>query len=181
MSMPTGVMMIIERLTDLPKITLPQGYRIDSLKPGQEADWEAIIEESFQKPYVFATSMASEKPYAPERVFFVLHEERPVATATAWHLDKYGEETGILHMVGALSGHSGKALGRQVSIAAIERMRDEGRKQVMLNTSVERLPAIKTYLNIGFQPKMVDETHMERWKYVAETLKDERLKRYLGM
>jgi hypothetical protein len=51
----------------------------------------------------------------------------------------------------------------------------------MLNTSVERLPAIKTYLNIGFQPKMVDETHMERWKYVAETLKDERLKRYLGM
>lgn len=180
MTMPLSVVMILDRLTDLPVLSLPEGYDVCSLQAGNEHDWELIIGESFQKPYNFAESMAGDKQYLPERVWFVRHENRPVATATAWYLDKYGEETGCLHMVGALSAYAGKGLGKQVSVAALQRMQQEGRSKAILNTSVDRLPAIKTYLNIGFRPYIVDETHIERWKRAAETLKDSRLQQFFG-
>ncbi len=33
-----------------------------------------------------------------------------------------------------------------------------------------RLPAVKTYLNLGFEPEIIHESHPARWKAVFETL-----------
>ena len=175
MTTQTSVAMFLDSLSNLPAWSLPPGYEMRSLHPGDEHAWERIIAKSFQEVYLFAECIAKHEQYVPEKVWFVTYDNVPVATATAWYTNKFPEDTGCLHMVGNLPEHTGKGLGKQVSLAALHKMRLEGRSQAMLNTDVFRLPAIKTYLNLGFRPRIIDDSHYERWKTVAEKLKDKRL------
>ncbi len=175
----TSVVMFLNSLSNLPAWSLPPGYEMRSLQPGDEQAWEQIIAASFGEQYHFKEFMEKEDQYEPEKVWFVVHNHRPVATASAWHINKYPEDTGCLHMVGILPEHAGKGLGKQVSLAALHKMKQEGRSKAMLNTNTFRLPAIKTYLNIGFTPHIIDDEHVERWRTAAEQLKDERLLRFL--
>ena len=43
-------------------------------------------------------------------------------------------------------------------------------QQAALLTDDPRLPAIKTYLNLGFVPEHRDDTHPARWEAVAGRL-----------
>jgi mycothiol synthase len=90
----------------------------------------------------------------------------PVATASAL-LDPNGpKETGTLHWVAADPAHGGKRLGYVVSLAVLHEIAKYGCTNADLLTDDHRLPAIKTYLNLGFAPENRDETHASRWEEV---------------
>ena len=162
---PQLVMKRIE-LFSLPPVEVLPGYKLRVFKTGDEAIWESIIYESFGNRKDFKKDIESNVYFLPERVFFICRDDVPVATATAWYRSKWGEETGYLHMVGNLQAHRGKNLGLQVSLAALHKMADEGRKSVILQTDDFRLAAIKTYLKLGFKPMLVDENQVERWRTI---------------
>jgi mycothiol synthase len=112
----------------------------------------------------FKKEIETNEDYKPERVFFACRNQIPMATGSAWFRKEFGYTAGYLHMVGALSCCSGKGLGLQASLAALHRMAEEGRKSAILHTDDFRIPAIITYLKLGFKPKLTHESHPDRWK-----------------
>lgn len=173
MSQPLSPQLVMFRkeLQSLPSLQLPDGYTIRSYREGDGAAWERIINESFQKTgSSFVQEVLTREPFRPERVMFALHGEEPVATAIAWHQAEWGDEVGYLHMVGLLKAHTGKGLGLQVSLAAMIQMAKEGRVSAVLHTDDFRAPAIKTYLKLGFIPKLVHDNQHQRWSNLADSL-----------
>ena len=159
---------------DLPPVELPDGYSVRTFLPGDEANWERIIGISFGREpgqIGFAASMLKSGCFLPERVFFVCCGDEAVATAAAYLLPPtILPDCGTLHYVGALPGHTGRHLGGTVSLAALHRMRHEGRACGTLQTDDFRLPAVKTYLRLGFHPVLADENQRQRWRDVFAAL-----------
>lgn len=150
-------------MTGLSPIQLPDGYNIRTFQPGDEGAWEFIINQSFQWDSNFNSQMVEDKYFDPGRIFFVCHGSTPVGTASAWHRPVWGENTGYLHMVGVIPSHGGKGLGLQVSLAALHHMVNEGRQACVLETDDFRIPAIKTYLKLGYKPYLIHENQGKRW------------------
>lgn len=161
--------MIRRQLTDLPPVKLPAGYAVRYFRDGDEATWERIIAESFARqdnPDRFATRMKPDPAFRPERVLFITHDDEPVATASAWEAELNGAMMATMHMVGVLPSHQGKRLGYQINLAVLHRLAVEGHEKVFLVTDDERLPAIKTYLRLGFEPWLIHENQRERWQRI---------------
>ncbi|MCM8900073.1 GNAT family N-acetyltransferase [Caldicoprobacter algeriensis] len=161
------LMMYRESLSNLPDLNIPQGYELRSFCPGDEKWWERIINVTFQYQSDFKKEILMQQQFKPERIKFICCNNIPIATATAWEKDDYGKEIGYLHMVGVLPEHSGKKLGYYVSLAALYQMAKEGKKSAVLHTDDFRIPAIKTYWNLGFKPVLVHENQIERWKNIS--------------
>lgn len=159
-----------DNLIKLPDLVLPKGYSIRSYKTGDENAWENIIKEAFNYEVSFKNSISSNKEFLPERVFFICYNDVPIATATAWYDPRWGEATGYLHMVGVMKKHTGKGLGLQVSLAALHQMAREGRKSAVLQTDDFRIPAIKTYLKLGFIPVIIHENQVQRWNVIMHQI-----------
>jgi mycothiol synthase len=136
--------------------------------------WERIIGISFGKEpgeIPFGRSMVDGGSFLPERIFFIRHGNEDVATAAAYLVPPtLMPNCGTLHYVGTLPNHTGRRLGRLASLAALQRMREEGLARGTLLTDDFRLPAIKTYLRLGFIPMLVDENQRERWRGIFAAL-----------
>lgn len=173
--MPQPVM-VLPSLRQLPPVCLPQGYLLRSFRTGDEDPWNRLLDAAFERPpgaTSFAEEMASDPVFEPERILFVFpegDEEEPVATASAWHRPAFGARYGYLHWVGAHPEFRGRKLGYWVSVAAMHYASEEGREAVLLETSFGRLPALKTYLNLGFQPVLTDSRHAENWRQALAKL-----------
>lgn len=162
-----------DNLDDLPPIEIPDKFSIRHFHDGDEAAWEKIIEKSFGRNFEigqFNRDMKSDPAFQPQRVLFVTHNDKPIATASAWFKPDYGQESGYVHMVGVLPEYQGNQLGYWISLAVLHRLAKEGRKKVYLQTDDFRLAAVKTYLKLGFRPVMIDENMPERYRAIFEKL-----------
>lgn len=162
-------------LDDLPEIELPGGYTIRSSREGDGQHWARIVREAFADDSYdesrFDRDMKAHAAYRPERIFFVCASDGlPCATASAYRQESFGRDAGYLHYVGVCPAHTGKRLGTAVSLAALNKFRSEGLQSAVLETDDFRLPAIKTYLNLGFSPLIVHENQPERWNAVFAKL-----------
>lgn len=157
--------MIRKNLRDLPLLIPPRDYSIRTFEPGDEHHWETIIRLSFETPRAFRTIMTEDPSFLPDRLFFAVCGGKPVATAAAWYHPLWGHEFGYLFFVAVHPEHRGKYLGYFVSLAALYRFIHEKREQAVLETDDHRIPAIKTYLRLGFAPHVTEETR-GRWELI---------------
>ena len=109
---------------------------------------------------------------AKEDCFFILDAEgRYAATSTAVATP---EGVGLVHMVASDPAIRGKGLGHAMLAHVLEMLEERGMKTVELRTDDERLAAIKTYLDAGFLPVLLDDPdggdHAARWDKVREAL-----------
>ena len=83
-----------------------------------------------------------------------------------------GEESlgGELGWVGVDPEFRGQHLSSIVCSAVQERYRREGYTQAYLRTDDYRLPAVKTYLELGWQPLIDSEVMKKRWEKVCRKL-----------
>ncbi|HBN82741.1 MAG TPA: hypothetical protein DDZ89_02755 [Clostridiales bacterium] len=166
------LVMHLENFDKLPMMDLPEKYSTRSAKEGDEQAWVDIINDSFgYSANRSFDSLKREACFSYDRVFFVLYNGIPVGTATSWYRQEWPDDTGYLHMVGVKQDHSGKHLGAYVSLEALAHMKARGFKSCVLQTDDFRIPAIKTYLRLGFQPKFTHENHLERWDHIKEKIK----------
>jgi mycothiol synthase len=168
-------------LEDLPSAEPPFGYRLRTFRDGDEAAWGAIMSApdgigadwTVDKVRV---SMMEQPQFAADGLFFAICDaaaELPVASATAWRVPADEYATGYVHMVGALPEHRGKGLGRLVTLATLHYFREHGFGDVILDTDDVRLPAIRTYLGLGFVPMYRQDPlsdHVSRWSSVMIAL-----------
>ncbi|GGH34973.1 GNAT family N-acetyltransferase [Paenibacillus segetis] len=160
-------------LTDLPQLSIPEGYSLRSFQPVDVTEWEYIIRISFAREIAFGDKIGFQPPFHPEKILFLCHQGLAVATAVAWEKEDGNRDCGYLHMVGVLPGHSGKGLGYTIALAALHRMREEGKQGAMLETDDFRLAAISIYRKLGFHPVFVEKDHSERWKLIFMDLLSE--------
>lgn len=157
-------------LSDLPAFLCPTGYLIRHFEPDDERNWEELIRHSFTREVKFTHKISAHVPLYSDRLLFICRGNQPVATATAWELGSGDPKSWYLHMVGVLPEYSGKGLGYAVSLAVLHKIRESGGAAAFLETDDFRLPAIRIYLKLGFQPVYLDDSHPERWERILQRL-----------
>ena len=164
-------------LEGLPEVAVPAGYGLRTYREGDERAWGEIMEspEGIGREWTVEkvrTSMMEKPQFEAAGLFFVTCDAeggRPVASATAWRSPSAGEKTGYVHMVCALAEHRGRGLGRLATLATLHYMRERGDKDVLLETDDFRVPAVKSYLGLGFVPVYLEDPasdHVARWSEV---------------
>ncbi len=154
----------------IPAVRPPPGYDLRPYRPGDEPGILCVLAaagfDDWNAPNL------TEYLQAPERATgtrVVTCNQTHVAVTFA------SQETpvppvGRLDFVAADPVHQGRGLGRTVCAAVIRYLLDRGYPSVVLSTDDWRLPAIKTYLRLGFRPKMIREDMPERWRAILEEL-----------
>ena len=167
--------MVRPNLEDLPKLELPTSYGMRTYLEGDEVHWARIISDSFggreRTAQDTENEITSRDIFLPDGFYFATHDGTPVGTACAWRQSVDEKDVGYVHMVGVIAAHTGHKLGKWVSLAVLYYFRDNGFKCAMLDTDDFRIPAVKTYLNLGFIPVYVEEGQPERWRDIFEKLK----------
>lgn len=173
--MPRQLRMVRPDLDNLPKLELPPGYDMRTYQKGDEVHWANIISDSFGGKQRTAEDTRNEitgqERFVPDGFYFATHDGTPVGTACAWRQTVDETEVGYVHMVGVASAHTGHKLGKWVSLAVLIYFRDYGFRCAMLDTDDFRIPAIKTYLNLGFVPVYIEDGQPKRWQVIFEKLK----------
>ena len=167
--------MVRPNLEDLPNLELPSGYYLRTYQDGDEVHWANIISDSFggraRTVQDTQNEITNRDVFVPDGLYFITHQDIPIATACAWRQSVDETDVGYVHMVGVVSEHTGKKLGKWVSLAVLFYFKENGFTCSMLDTDDFRIPAIKTYLNLGFKPVYVEETQTERWQDIFDTLR----------
>ncbi len=156
-------------LSALPELILPEGVTLHSEREDSPEAWSRIIDESFGCSFDYQKTIRESLGYRPEGVLFLSLDGRDVATTTAVeHRDFPGY--GWIHMVGIHSEARGRGLARPMVLAAMWELKRRGFTKVGLTTDDFRIPAIRTYLGLGFKPHMYHSSHPERWRAVFEQI-----------
>jgi mycothiol synthase len=132
-----------------------------------ESEWETIDDTGWQD-YL--------DQILPDGLFIISHKASGQAIATAGachnpnpgrHYFPFGGELGYL-MVHPL--HRGRELGKIVSTMVVKRFLSAGYSNIRVGVQGFRLPAIRTYLAVGFVPFIYDDQLRARWERIFDAL-----------
>ena len=160
-------------LEGLPAVQAPEGYAFRTYEPGDEVHWCRIMEGSIGQGWTVERcreSLTDTPQFDPEGLFFATHQGAPIGSACAWKDSPEEKRAGVVHMVAVLKQHRGRRLGYWLSLLALHHLHQRGFTEAYLLTDDWRLSAIKAYLDLGFQPVWVDDSHRQRWEAVGERL-----------
>jgi mycothiol synthase len=153
--------------------TVPKDYSLRCFQPGDEPGFFGLMDRTGFPGW---NEIEFEKyllKLLPDGFFFILHREsgEMAATAMALHnptpLHPFGAS---LSCVAADPAHQGKGLGYAISAAVTQRILRGGYREIYLETHDWRLPAIKTYLKLGWVPFLYREDMYSRWEAVCSQL-----------
>lgn len=169
-------------LDHLPEINVPVGYELRNYLPGDELAWCDIMNTGIGNdwtPEKCKNELIEQEPFMPEGCFFVNQSgsEENVATACTWGnlpngaiVPKGAVNPATVHMVCAKPNHRGQGLGHLVTLAVLRFMLVQGYDSAFLGTDDFRIPAIKTYLRLGFVPEYLADGHRRRWSSIFAML-----------
>jgi mycothiol synthase len=148
---------------------LPEPYTI--WEYSCEADtWIDIIKQSFGEQWSapqFRRELIESSGYKGDNIFFLSSNGFTIGTVTAFVA---GEDHGYLHMLGIVPEFQGRGLGYLLGLKVLHYFKNY--KKVTLMTHSDRLPAIKTYLKLGFVPDYKEYAGQDVWsKIFTELLK----------
>ena len=157
----------------LAPVELPSGYGMTTLREagvdawmdalnstGQLGDWDVDRAGDW---------LTGERSAISEGTFIVTFDGRPAATCCTIPPTST-ERRAELGWLSVSPEHQGRRLGSQVCLAVLHFARRMGYAEIYLNSDDWRLPAVKTYLALGFEPEMAHESHPRRWAAVYEKL-----------
>ena len=156
-------------LAELPELALPADYELRAYRPGDEVSAAECLSTAFGESWTsekVLTELAGNE--STWRMFVIIHDLQVVATATARSTEIPGQ--GYVHWVAAHPDHAGKRLGYWATLAVLRECAANGATWAILTTDDPRLPAIQTYLNLNFEPVILDNTHSQRWTQVLTQL-----------
>lgn len=165
--------MLRNHLDGLPEIEVPEGYELRTYRAGDDQAWCGIMEGNVGRNWTeekFAEKMSSDPRFAAESLFFATLDGQPVVSACAWRQTTEENVMGEVHMVGTLEAHRGHGLGHLVNTAVLVRLKELGFQKAHLKTDDWRIPAINSYLKIGFEPLNTHISHAERWDVILDTI-----------
>ncbi len=157
---------------------LPEGMELVSFSALENAEeaWLDIIEYGSMLPEIRDPNINYYKDcmnlpfYSEDLCFFIKVNGNCAATITV--VCDSDKKHGLIHMVGTKPEFRGLGLGNLMCDVALWVLKKEGMKTASLKTDDWRIPAIKTYLKIGFVPDVESEAdYKERWDKIFEIIK----------
>ena len=148
----------------VPACHMAPGYTLRMLTEGEEAAYVRLKNTCFpeSRPWIeedFPREFPPMSFNTYERIFVAEREEQLVGTASAWEID-YGEgPLGLLHWVGVDPAHRGQGLGAALNVRALQELKACGYADAWLNTSRDRVAAVRLYERLDFVP------YQERYTY----------------
>lgn len=100
--------------------------------------------------------------------------KKVVTTATTLLEPQEYPGSGCVHWVATDPDYRGQSLGYIASLRVLHDFINLGCKDAILRTDDFRLPAIKTYLKLGFVPEVHDDKQPARWEEIMAQLKHQR-------
>ena len=172
----TGVTMIRPNLLDIPQIPFPEGFSIRPMRTDEGAIWRDIERDAERyfsvSDEIFYHQFGSDLPATQWRSYLIFNEKGvAVGTISAWYVrDFRNEDYGLVHWVAVRPAYHNKGIGKAALSYALNQMA-QWHDKAYLNTSIERIPAIKLYLDFGFLPDLDSPHALEKWRKLKENLK----------
>ena len=155
-----------------PAISLAPGYTIRTFREGDEPAFLHLMSLSDFDPWDDEKLLDNINKIIPGGWFFAVDRTgQIVATAMGQHnYSGLSPFTGDIGWVFCHPDHRGKSLGLALCARVTQRFLDAGYTKIQLHTEYHRLPAIKTYLKLGYVPSVVSSEDAELWADVCEQL-----------
>jgi len=157
-----------------PEIRLHTNYTLRTYQPGDEPGFFHIMTLAGFTGWDLERLSPTLATILPDGWFLIVDQatQEIVATAMATHHpSEFHPFGGELGWVAAHPAHAGKGLGWSVCAAVTARFLRGGYKNIYLRTDDWRLPALKTYLNLGYQPFLFAPDMVERWEAICTQLR----------
>ncbi len=163
-------------LHNLPLLDVPAGYVLRHYRPGDEAGLTETFKDAFaHDDMAFEWAVLNNYGFMPERSWLIQRADGLIVASASMLMDPNlpaarRSGTAFLHWVAARKSEAGNKLGYLVCLAVLHRMLSEGFRRAGLGTDVGRFAAIKTYLNLGFAPRLIHDDHRDRWRAIFQQL-----------
>lgn len=165
----------LHRFNSIPEPSLPGGYRLRNICPGEEEKYLALMRSvGFAGEWAVADVQRFMRQVLPGGFFVVEHiaSGELVASAMANHSpSEQHPNGGVLDWVAVSPAHQGRGLGKAVTAAVVRLLVQRGYRDIYLLTDDWRLPAIATYLAVGWEPLITEHGMEERWRNVFAKLR----------
>jgi len=163
-----------ELLASPPCVEVADGYRLRTFQPGDEPAYCALLASAGFADWNGAKVAEWLHRVLPEGLFFAVHLKSGALAATAMAAHRSSPEHpfgGELGWVACDPAHRGAGLGLAVCAAVVARFLSAGYSRIYLKTDDHRLPAIKSYLRLGFVPYLFQDDMASRWSAVCAQLR----------
>jgi mycothiol synthase len=168
---PPQLRMSLNSSDPLQEISVPDSFELRQANSEDASSLTELLNEAYPNAWTTERTLSAllENSSVPV-VFILISGEEVVATASYLQMYDRFPRNGWVHYVGASPRFSGLGLGKIVTQAVVKAALVHGDEKVSLNTDDWRLPAIATYLSLGFRPEPWHESHESRWADVFQQL-----------
>ncbi|MBR2373345.1 MAG: GNAT family N-acetyltransferase [Lentisphaeria bacterium] len=159
------------RQSTVPKI--PEGFMLRPFKPGDEEQYIKLMHAAGFEQWNMEIVQKIVAGALDEGIFFIEEKNsgRIAASAMANKLRTGGEAMGAeMGWVAVDPEFRGMHLSTIACIAVAERFHKAGYSRAYLTTDDFRLPALKTYLSLGWLPEIDSPAMKERWTAACKKL-----------
>lgn len=164
--------MRLPALGDLPPArSLSPGYTLRQAVPADYGQLAELLAEAYGDTWD-AERVAGEFSLdnGVEAIYLVVSPVGVAATASARYLPDRYPAAGYVHYVGVRVSERGRRLGEVVTRRVLGHFADAGLDQAVLETDDFRLPAVRTYLRLGFVPEPRAPGDAVRWSKVLRNV-----------
>jgi len=160
-------------LSKPPEILVPDGYYLRTYSPGDEPGWYKLMDLAGWPGWDAKMLEPWKARILPYSWLMILSRENRVIVSSAMGLHEHTD----LHAFGGQLGwvardpaHSGLKLGMAVCAAVTARLIGMGYEDIHLGTEDFRLPALITYLRLGYVPFIYSPGMSARWERICVKL-----------
>lgn len=158
----------------IPEPVVPEGFRLRNMGKEELAPYSDLrVSASFNQWQESDYDDLAARLVDGRNGHFVI-EEIATGNLVAAADGEYLVETELIHGMGTLGWvmssplYRGKKLGYSVCAAVMQHLAKHGFRTFQLSTDDFRVPAIKTYLNLGWRPWLYEADMESRWRALAE-------------
>ncbi len=168
----TQLFMRLPELSDLPPAPLYEArYALRTAVSADYGQLAELLSEGFEGQWDAERVAAEFSPgNGVEATYVIVSSAGVVGTASARFLPDRYPGAGYVHYVGVRVSDRGQRLGEVVTGRVLDHFAAAGLDQAVLETDDFRLPAVRTYLRLGFVPEPRAPGDARRWSKVLRNL-----------
>ena len=153
-----------------PSGSLPSEFRLREAEIVDAAAVAEVLTAAFGDPWSVERVLGEllQNELVPNT--YVIERDGAVVASTSYQLIPAFPDGAFLHWVGVHPSAQGHRLSHHLCLRVLERTKDAKLPMSYLTTDDFRLPAILTYLRLGYEPDFFHESHPERWQNIREKL-----------
>lgn len=173
---PVKQLLMRRDLSEFKETELPKGYSKFTFHRGGD---ERMSEDEYRKGWFNVaphwTRQEFDNFYKDPRIpndgfFLIKNEDGEIVAHSNVQLNEHKQSTATVHFVAVKENCRGKKLGYVATEQVLEYVQEHRIPTLYLTTDEFRIPAIKTYLKLGFKPVMWDIDMRERWFPILKEL-----------